>query len=217
MKQQIFLLMLSASLAFTSCTKNDDPKPEESNTVEIGGTTYSTVKIGSQTWTTVNYNGASGANYNNGANDLKYGKLYTWAEAKAITVPTGWRLPSKADFDKLLVGLGAVQGTSTFLDLDKTNSLKLMSTSGWSFLQGNNQTALNIYPAGLYDSVNSGYDSKGTVAEFWSGTAVAESNGMFSWSLGVWQEMDGNVVDLEAGTDHSRPNDRLSIRFVKDN
>lgn len=215
--KQIFLFFLSATLLISSCSKNDDPKVEESNTVEIGGTTYSTVKVGTQTWTASNYNGASGTNYDNGSNDPKYGKLYTWAEAKAITVPSGWRLPTKADFDKLLIGLGAFQGSDSFMDLDKTNSLKLMSTSGWSLLQGNNQTTLNIYPAGLYNSAMSEYDSRGNTAEFWSSTAVTELNGMFTWSMGVWQEMDGTTVDLEAGTDHSRPNDRLSVRFVKDN
>src|SRR5688500_1131369 len=107
MKQQIFLLMLSASVAFTSCSKNNDPTPEESNTVEIAGTTYQTVKIGTQTWTTVNYNGTGGVNYNDGANDPTYGKLYSFQEVKAISgLPSGWRVPTEDDVKKLLSVVG---------------------------------------------------------------------------------------------------------------
>jgi uncharacterized protein (TIGR02145 family) len=208
--KQVFLFIISASLVFTSC-KKDDPKKEEANTVEIGGTAYPTVVIGTQTWTASNYNGSGGVNYSNGSNDAKYGKLYTWAEAKAIAVPTGWRLPTKADFDKLFDGLGATTDNSGYKTLNHAGTLKLMSTSGWSMIQGNNQTGLNVYPAGVFTST---FFSKGEESFFWSNTPLAGSNGAFVWFMGVWQESNGSV---ESGTDHYGPENKLSVRFVKDN
>jgi uncharacterized protein (TIGR02145 family) len=53
------------------------------------------------------YNGPGGVNYNNDAtNNAADGKLYTVAEAKAISLPAGWRLPAGNDFASLLNVIG---------------------------------------------------------------------------------------------------------------
>ncbi|HEY8929091.1 MAG TPA: FISUMP domain-containing protein [Mucilaginibacter sp.] len=97
-----------AIITFVSCSKKSDTRPND-NSVTINGTNYSVVAIGGQTWTSVNYNGEGGINYNNGSiNNAADGKLYTIAEAQAIKLPKGWRLPTRDDFNKLLVSIGAV-------------------------------------------------------------------------------------------------------------
>ena len=241
--KQVFLFMLSASLAITSCSKNDDPTPEESNTVEIGGTTYPTVKIGTQTWTTVNYNGSGGVNYNDGANDPTYGKLYSFQEVRTISgLPSGWRIPTDADVKKLLSNVGTkLDGTDIYVDADA--SKKLMSTTGWTntALSGTNTTGLNLMPTGYLFASSSNskdYSDKGKLASFWTSTTVQSISGstggaptyshdpiFFEISTETSDSNDNNIglrgylYDTSASGDGSTtfPSEKRSIRFVKDN
>lgn len=242
MKQQIFLLMLSASVAFTSCRKNNS-NPEDPNTVEISGTKYATVKIGTQTWTSVNYNGPGGVNYNDGANDPTLGKLYSFQEVKEISgLPSGWRVPSEADLKKLLAIVGAeMDGDDIFTDSDA--SKKLMSTMGWTNtgLSGTNTTGLNLMPTGylfVSSSNSKRYSDKGKLASFWTSTAVQIITGstnsgptygyipiLFEISTETSDSNDNNIglkayiTDTSASGDGSTvfPSEKRSIRFVKDN
>ena len=71
---------------------------------------YPIVTIGSQTWMAKNlYNANGGINTicydRSSANCAKYGYLYTWEAAN--TCPSGWRLPSRADWQTLINYVGA--------------------------------------------------------------------------------------------------------------
>jgi len=58
---------------------------------------------------------------NDPANGSKYGRLYTWAAAKAA-VPKGWHLPSCAEWDNMCKAIGGMDVAGK----------KLKSTSGWN-------------------------------------------------------------------------------------
>jgi len=85
--------------------------------------TYKTVKIGEQIWLAENLNyGAKGSNCygKKPANCAKYGRLYDWSTAKSAC-PKSWHLPSKEDWDKLIVTVGD----------SLTGGKHLKATSGW--------------------------------------------------------------------------------------
>lgn len=128
MKRMVCVFLVSL-LVFTSCKKSNNPisTTEDTSTVTYSGKVYHTVKIGSQTWLKENLdvgvvidsmqnpskNGII-EKYcygNDTANCSKYGGLYQWDEAMAYDTangakgicPTGWHIPTKAEFDSLLL------------------------------------------------------------------------------------------------------------------
>ena len=88
------------------------------------GKTYKTVVIGSQTWMAenLNYNASGSVCYgNNTSNCDTYGRLYNWNTAMAAC-PSGWHLPSDAEWTALTDFAGGVS----------TAGWHLKSASGWS-------------------------------------------------------------------------------------
>jgi uncharacterized protein (TIGR02145 family) len=97
------------------------------NKCAIDGTADScdTVKIGSHTWLAENLNkdtAGSWCLYYSADSCGKYGRLYTWAAAKAACQSIGWRLPSRDEWGALVI---AAEGTGT------AAGKALKSISGW--------------------------------------------------------------------------------------
>lgn len=131
------------------------------------GKTYKTVSIGTQVWMAENlaYKASSGcwAYDNNSSNVSKYGYLYNWETAKKVC-PSGWHLPSDAEWTKLSDNLGG----------ENVAGKKLKSASGWKLYEGknygNNESGFNALPGGCrYDSDGS-FDDAGTDGLWWSST-----------------------------------------------
>jgi len=153
------------------------------------GQTYKTVKIGNQTWMAENLNFETDDSYcyNDSAEYCgKYGRLYLWKTAMDSVgiwstngkgcgysadcspkypvrgiCPKGWHLPTKDEFDTLLVAVGG----------QFTASPMLRSTSGWIDDEGTNYSGSDAYgfsalPAGL--KVIDRYESEGCIADFWA-------------------------------------------------
>ncbi len=161
------------------------------------GQVYKTVTLGTQTWMAqnLNYNPGdvsgmgtyawSGCYDDAASNCATYGRLYTWEVAmnraacaygktcnpSGVTqglCPTGWHLPTHAEYGTLYTAIGGTGIAGT----------KLKSTSGWSNSgNGTDNYEFSVLPAGyrydIGDFVSQGHD-----ADLWS---ASENNRYYAW------------------------------------
>lgn len=124
----------------------------------------------------------------------KYGVLYNWEAAKTAC-PTGWHLPSDAEWTHL----------TTYL-VDNLG-MKMKSTSGWSGNgNGSNSSGFNAKPGGIRSS-NGSFVAVGSQATFWSSTSSATG-------LAWYRTLTSNWNGVSAGFD--QPAAGYSVRCVKD-
>ncbi|OKS85673.1 FISUMP domain-containing protein [Mucilaginibacter polytrichastri] len=234
--KKIALLALTALTLF-SCSKggsNDaTPTTPTPTSVTISGTDYPIVKIGTKTWTSSNYNGDGGVNYAfSTTNNATYGKLYTMAEAKAISLPTGWRLPTRQDFIDLLKAAGTTSTNSDGdITIDGTASTKLRSVTVWTYINGTNTLGFNAYPVGVSSYIITrtpqlpAYSGVGHYTDFWASDVLPSTveGGIntthhYALELSNYKFTDGSTEDY-ASVFKGNSVDQLyfSLRFVKDN
>ncbi|WP_290762440.1 TonB family protein [Fibrobacter sp. UBA4297] len=172
--KNLLKIMLAASLcmsvSFAAPQKETIKDPRD-------GKTYKTVKIGDQVWMAENLafeineiNGNPGSTNDclilggNGkkANCKKYGRYYSAMAAATTACPDGWRLPSAAEFKKLLDYTG--------------NSIDLKSKKGWNTYQqpsgnGTDKYGFNAQPSGgciVAQDAKCAYMDEGKYAYFWT-------------------------------------------------
>jgi len=130
------LLLLCTLLCVVACEQEED-KFKDPRDKKI----YKTVKIGEQVWMAENLNyEASGSkcNGNKPANCDKYGRLYNW-ETAMKACPGGWHLPSKAEWEILMVAVGGkIFG-------HRIAGKYLKATSGWNDYEGGSGNGKDKY------------------------------------------------------------------------
>jgi uncharacterized protein (TIGR02145 family) len=181
-----FALLGATVLLFSSCNKDD----EQPNTVtDIDGNEYKTVTIGSQVWMaenlkTTKYNtGTSIPNvaintdwsnltsgayawYQNNETSYKseYGGMYNWYAVNTGSLcPTGWRVPTDADWTQLTDFVGSNPGT------------KLKAKSGWvDSGNGTDDYGFSALPGGYrYDGI---FLALGNHGYWWSSNQLDATN-----------------------------------------
>jgi uncharacterized protein (TIGR02145 family) len=192
--------------------------------VTYDGFTYSTVSIGSQCWFKENLRND---NYNDGtaipgsmvnatwstttsgaqaildadsvANFATYGRLYNWYAVNnaAGLCPTGWHVPTDAEWDSLTTFLGGVSGAG--------NAMK--STTGWhSGDGGTNTSGFSALPGGYRDA-GTGYFDKQDVDGYWWSSSPSGTN---AWYRGLYSGY--SIVDRY----YTSARNGLSVRCVQD-
>lgn len=150
----LFLARFAFAFLLSACSESfTDPRD---------GQSYDVVEIGNLTWMAENLNYATEMSVcpdGDSRNCKRMGRLYTWAEAKAVC-PEGWRLPTKSDF-------------ALFLSQPNVGAA-LKSRDGW-FKKGNgtDELGFNALPAGY--GTGGKFDGIGGYAYFWSATEDAEN------------------------------------------
>jgi uncharacterized protein (TIGR02145 family) len=151
------------------------------------------VKIDHQTWMARNLDRAtinSKCYENSLDNCAKYGRLYTWSDAKKAC-PSGWHLPTSEEWSALIT---AVDHTST----------KLKATSGWSEYAGNgtDDYGFSALPGGYGNGLGNFYDA-GESGYWWIDIGHGASN---AWIRDVFQiyeaiHLGGNLYSIRCVQD----------------
>jgi len=156
----------------SSIASNPNPNIVYGTPVTYNGETYKTVVIGSQTWFQRNLNYAvdgSKCNNNDEANCTAYGRLYDWNMAMTAC-PSGWRLPSKEDWDKLFHYADGTSGTESPYNSPTAGS-KLKATSSWGSYNGVSGNGTDDYGFAALAGGNyySGvFSANGVYATYWT-------------------------------------------------
>ena len=127
---------------------------------------YTTISVSGLTWLAENLNyGSQGVCYDDDEELCeKYGRLYTWSEAASVC-PSGFRLPTKAEWDK--------QGSA----------ISMMAMKGWALdsgkVGGYDVSGLSLLPAGYAKTSSSGkisYEGISTDAMLWTSTELVSDS-----------------------------------------
>ena len=163
------------------------------------GQTYKTVTIGSQTWMAknLNYEKAKSRCFKDKAsNCTKYGRLYSWATAKTAC-PSGWHLPTKAEFETLFTAVGGQSTVGT----------KLKSKSGWRESgNGSDDYSFSALSVGYSNFKDYNYNES-FFAFFWSSTENDDDNAYY---MKLFHDYDSAFLY------HDDKNAFKSVRCVKD-
>ena len=198
----ITLLVLSLNNSCKKDVKNEDPTPTPVPTTvtDIDGNIYHTVTIGTQTWmvenlkTTKYRDGTAIQNVTDGTtwftlttgaycnyafnptNSETYGRQYNWyAATDAHNIcPTGWHLPTDADWVKLItyLGGGSIAG----------GKLKETGTNHWQSPNSGatNETGFTALPGGDLPTNMGGVHFIGGNGCWWSSTEYSASE---AWKI----------------------------------
>ena len=142
--------------------------------------TGQTVTIGGKVWMAENLNRATANSKcygNDASNCAKYGRLYTWFDAKNAC-PVGWHLPSDAEWTTL----------TDFVGGSSTAGTKLKATSGWyNNGNGKDEYGFSALPGG-YGSSDGNFYYAGDGGFWWSAT---EYNAVNAWSRYMYYNLEG--------------------------
>ena len=211
MKRKLLFTAI-AIIGFATATMAQTQIKKESifKVKDFDGNLYDTIHIGTQIWlkqnlkTTHYKNGkvipivadysawaalARGAycDYDNtSANSITYGRLYNWYAVNTGSLcPTGWHVPTDAEWTTLTTYLGgeAIAG-------DKLKKADIANWT-WTTSTGANQSGFNALPGGSR-YWNGSYDLVGNNGHWWSSTEI---NTKVAWFMGMIDNTSTAIVN----------------------
>jgi uncharacterized protein (TIGR02145 family) len=172
------------------------------------GHVYKTIKIGNQTWMAENFQWQPSSDYadykicgGTPALGLIYGVLYNHKLAiKCDDGVTGWRLPTKADWDALVAYLGGYEVAGA--------KMKEAGTTHWVTPNSgtSNSSGFTAYGSGYFDVVNSlGYQDLKNRTYYWSQTPYTS----------YYYIMILRVDDMWSHLEYGEASNYYSVRLIK--
>jgi uncharacterized protein (TIGR02145 family) len=180
---------------------------------DADGNLYNTIKIGNQVWmaenlkttkyndntaiplvtdntawTTLTTAAYSWADNNEAQYKDLYGAFYNWyAVETAKLCPSGWHVPTDADFKTLEISLGMTQEQADAVEWRGTDQGKKMkNTTGWlTGGNGTNTSGFSAMPSGYRAYATGTSDNLGTLCYWW--TATQSTN-----DIATYRRLDGN-------------------------
>jgi uncharacterized protein (TIGR02145 family) len=194
---------------------------------ERDGKVYRFVEIGEQIWMAKNLdysgaNGTTGVCHNNNIKNCEiYGRLYDWATAMNIDdkynfmllnetierhkgiCPSGWHLPSKDEWESLIMATGGFD----------TAGKHLRAREGWSNGSSTHEDTYNFtaLPGGNF--ANGRFTGIGEFCDWWGSTEVSIEEMEVAYNLGLYYDVERIYHHPEYGRDKKS---LFSIRCVKD-
>lgn len=178
------LIIITVTLTYNSC-KEKEPPPNVGTgpcpptiTDSRDGQVYPTVQIGEQCWLQKNMNYETGNNWcydNDPANCATYGRLYDWETVLGVC-PSGWHLPSDAEWTALTTFLGGVSIAG--------GKMKEAGTAHWSSPNtgATNSSGFTALPGGNR-SYNGVFYYLTEDAYFWSAAGHSSTN---AWNRSLY-------------------------------
>jgi uncharacterized protein (TIGR02145 family) len=185
--------------------------------IEYEGQTYGTVLIGGQCWMNENLNYETGTSwcYNNDPSYcITYGRLYNWAtimnganssnfvpSGVQGICPTGWHIPSKAEWDILINHLGTFSVAG--------GKMKEIGFEHWNVpnVGATNESGFTALPGGRRRTDGTFYHM-GEVGIWWSTTDISPNS--YASSTNVYYDIDDTIQNYI-----SKANG-FSLRCIKD-
>ncbi len=202
---------------------------------DIEGNMYKTVVIGTKVWMAENLKVTkfnddteiplvteavdwivlTGAGYCWYNNDLEfnkpiYGALYNWFAANSSNIcPTGWHVPTDAEYSAMEVALGLLQADVDIWGWRGTDhGSKMKSNTGWNTGQnGTNTSGFTALPGGYRYYTDGTFQGQNTYEYFWTATQHDEDRGWY-------RLLDGNNAGVYKASTDKRAG--KAIRCVKD-
>lgn len=189
----LFVLTLAAFILSTACKKEEEPEiptdPNLANVKDADNNEYTVTKIGDQYWmkenlkTTKHNDGtaipevtADNAWFalstpghcwydNNKAANLKLGALYNWHAVNSNKLcPTGWKVPTDADWNKLFTSLGGLEVAGGKMKETGTANWKAPNTGA------TNSSGFTAVPSGF--RMEGYFQNKGDFSNMWSSSEL---------------------------------------------
>ncbi len=212
------------SIKFTPCTT----QPNCGTVTDFDNNIYNTIAIGTQCWMKENLrvthycNGElipnvtdntewtkltadAYSNYDNSDNNIDiYGRLYNWHAVNDISkiCPTGWHVPSDADWTALTEFLGGESGAG--------GKMKEAETTHWTDPNtgATNESGFSGLPGGARSSFTGVFGGLGMETYYWSSTEC--------FNTYAWYRFLTNV-NADASRSFAWKVTGLSVRCLKDN
>jgi uncharacterized protein (TIGR02145 family) len=221
-EQRTFRTLTASDIEYGSFTDSRD------------GHIYKTVTIGDQVWMAENlaylpsvvgpatesytasyyyvygYDGTSVATAKAKTNYQTYGVLYNWPAA-LTACPSGWHLPSDAEWKQLEMYLGMTQveaDKSGYRGTDEGDKLKEVGTSNWriSNTGATNESGFTALPGGFRDYAGT-FTNIGYLGVWWSST---QNN----TEIAYYRSLFYSLSDVRRNT--NRMANGLSVRCLRD-